>query len=161
MGKYEGVYIVRCGETALKGKNKPYFERALARRIRRVLKDLSSCRVQRVDGLLFIRMPDDVPQDQVLQRVGRVFGVESISPAWEIDIQDLPHGTAMDAVSRAAVEWMSRTPAQAEGAKTFKIIAKRADKEFSILSPAIASSVGGYVLRHCGGLRVDVHDPDK
>ena len=31
--KGEHVYIVRCGETALKGQNKPYFERTLAQRM--------------------------------------------------------------------------------------------------------------------------------
>ena len=32
------IFIVRCGEVALKGMNKPYFERMLAERIRKLLK---------------------------------------------------------------------------------------------------------------------------
>ena len=31
----ENIYIVRCGESALKGKNKPYFERMLVQRIKK------------------------------------------------------------------------------------------------------------------------------
>ena len=31
------TFIVRCGEVALKGKNKPYFERVLVEKIRRAL----------------------------------------------------------------------------------------------------------------------------
>ena len=35
----ENILIVRCGEVALKGKNKPYFERMLVDRIKRNLKE--------------------------------------------------------------------------------------------------------------------------
>ena len=34
----EKILIVRCGEVALKGMNKPYFERMLAERIHKRLK---------------------------------------------------------------------------------------------------------------------------
>ena len=33
----KNTFIVRCGEVALKGMNKPYFERMLVERIRKVL----------------------------------------------------------------------------------------------------------------------------
>ena len=36
----KNIYIVRCGEVALKGMNKPYFERKLADRVRNSLVDL-------------------------------------------------------------------------------------------------------------------------
>ena len=38
----KNTFIVRCGEVALKGMNKPYFERMLVERIRKVLKKSSS-----------------------------------------------------------------------------------------------------------------------
>ena len=34
----EHIFIVRCGEVALKGMNKPYFERMLVERIKKLLK---------------------------------------------------------------------------------------------------------------------------
>ena len=39
----KNTYIVRCGEVALKGMNKPYFERMLAERIKKVLKKYEGC----------------------------------------------------------------------------------------------------------------------
>ena len=36
--KKEHIFIVRCGEVALKGMNKPYFERMLVERIKKLLK---------------------------------------------------------------------------------------------------------------------------
>ena len=53
----ENIYIVRCGESALKGKNKPYFERMLVQRIKKVLKDIEGITAERVDGLIFVRTP--------------------------------------------------------------------------------------------------------
>ena len=43
----KNIYIVRCGEVALKGMNKPFFERKLADRVRNSLADLGL-----VSGLL-------------------------------------------------------------------------------------------------------------
>ena len=40
MEKEKNTFIVRCGEIALKGMNKPYFERVLLERIRRNLKNM-------------------------------------------------------------------------------------------------------------------------
>jgi len=36
----EYIFIVRCGEVALKGTNKPYFERMLLERIKKLLKNV-------------------------------------------------------------------------------------------------------------------------
>ena len=38
LNEKENVYIVRCGEVALKGQNKPYFERMLVQKIKKILK---------------------------------------------------------------------------------------------------------------------------
>jgi len=38
MMEERNAFIVRCGEVALKGLNKPYFEKMLVDRIKRVLK---------------------------------------------------------------------------------------------------------------------------
>ncbi len=50
------IFIVRCGEVALKGMNKPYFERMLAERIRKLLKrKFENFEVKRQEGLIFVR----------------------------------------------------------------------------------------------------------
>ena len=51
----QNIYIVRCGEVALKGMNKPYFEKTLVERIRKKLKDMDGVEVSRREGLIFIR----------------------------------------------------------------------------------------------------------
>ena len=155
----ENVYIVRCGETALKGQNKPYFERMLVQKIKKMLKGTEGIAVERTDGLIFVRTTPDIPREDILKRVGRVFGVDSISPAHEIDITGLTADEALAETGKAAVEIMNGLIA-AKGIKTFKIEARRADKAFPVESPQIARRVGASVLKGCKVLKVDVHDPD-
>ena len=42
----EHIFIVRCGKVALKGMNKPYFERMLLDRIKKLLKKLKQFRTK-------------------------------------------------------------------------------------------------------------------
>ncbi len=155
----EQVYIVRCGESALKGQNKPYFERMLLQRIKKVLKGIDGVSADRLDGLLFVRTPGSVPQEEILRKVGRVFGVDSISPAQEIAIADLSPEEALEAVSGRAAQLMLDAIAS-RGIQSFKVEARRADKNFPIQSPELARRVGARILKTCKVLHVDVHEPD-
>ena len=150
---------MRCGETALKGQNKPYFERMLVQKIKKMLKGTEGVSVERTDGLIFVRTSPDIPREDILKRVGRVFGVDSISPAHEIDITGLTADEALAQTGRAAVEIMNGL-IESKGIKTFKIEARRADKAFPVESPQIARRIGASVLKGCKVLKVDVHDPD-
>ena len=52
----QNIFIVRYGEVALKGMNKPYFERMLTDRIKKILKrKFENFTVRRQDGLVFVR----------------------------------------------------------------------------------------------------------
>ena len=42
----KNTFIVRCGEVALKGMNKPYFERVLVQRISKALKKYDGAEVK-------------------------------------------------------------------------------------------------------------------
>lgn len=155
----QNIYIVRCGEVALKGQNKPYFERMLVQRIRKVLKDFESCKVDRLDGLIFVRTEKAIRKEDILRRVGHVFGVDSISPAEEIEIGELSAEELLTSIGHIAVEMMNNL-IETKGVKTFKIDAKRADKTFPVESPQIGRIVGAKVLKGCKVLSVDVHNPD-
>ena len=154
----ENIYIVRCGEVALKGQNKPYFERMLVQRIKKVLKNFDGIKVERTDGLIFVRTPLDLAQEDVLKTVGRVFGVESISPAKEVVIEGMTADDALAEIGELAVEVMMDL-IERKNIKTFKVEGKRADKMFPVESPQIARRVGASVLKGCKVLKVDVHNP--
>lgn len=160
----EFIFIVRCGEVALKGMNKPYFERMLLERIRKLLKKFDGIRAYRQEGLIFVRaekVPEGAPADEeairerkksIIKEIGKVFGVASISPAMECD-------STMEAISETAVAYMLDT-IEERGTKTFKVEAKRADKNFPVKSPDISRQIGAAVLKGCKVLKVDVHNPE-
>ncbi len=144
--------IVRCGEVALKGLNKPYFERMLADRIRKAVKGYEGVTVTRSEGLIFVRGDKSHDEEKVMADVSRVFGVASISPAVETE-------SDMEKIGEAAVAFMDELIAK-KGIRTFKVEAKRADKAFPVQSPEISRRIGARVLVGCKVLKVDVHRPD-
>ena len=146
------LYIVRCGEVALKGMNKPYFERILIERLRGALSCFEDAEAKWIDGLMFVRVPADIPEDEVIAKCVRVFGVASVSPAVEAP-KDI------NAIGRTAAAYMQKVMEE-DGVKTFKVKAHRADKSFAVQSPDIARQVGGMVLKANQGLSVDVHRPE-
>ena len=150
MGKK--LYIVRCGEVALKGMNKPYFERILLERVRNAIACYEDSEAKWIDGLMFVRVSDSVSEDEVIGRCVRVFGVASVSPAIEAP-KDI------DEIGRLAADLMQQIIDE-EGVQTFKVKGKRADKSFAIQSPEIGRIVGAIILKQCKVLSVNVHDPD-
>lgn len=147
------IFIVRCGEVALKGMNKPYFERMLAERIRKLLKrKFDHFEVKRHEGLIFVRADKDYPKEEIIQEISKVFGVASISPAVEAE-------SNLDAIGEAAVSYMQEI-IEERGIKTFKVKAKRADKNFPVKSPEIGRIIGAKILIGCKVLQVDVNHPD-
>lgn len=148
----QNILIVRCGEVALKGMNKPYFERMLADRIRKNLKKFDGIDVKRHEGLIFVRAEKHLDIDAVIKEITKVFGVDSVSKAVEAKPE-------LDEIGKAAVDYMLNL-IEERGVSTFKIEAKRADKNFPVKSPEIGRIIGAKVLIGCKILKVDVHKPD-
>ena len=148
----QNILIVRCGEVALKGMNKPYFERMLADRIRTNLKGFDGVDVKRHEGLIFVRADKRLSMDAIIKETTKVFGVASVSKAIEAEPE-------LDKIGEAAVGYMTEL-INTRGVKTFKVEAKRADKNFPVKSPEIGRIIGAKILIGCKVLKVDVHDPD-
>ena len=148
----QSIFIVRCGEVALKGMNKPYFERMLVERIKKNVKQFAGVEVRRHEGLIYVRADKSIDREQLLKQIGKVFGVAYISPAVEAP-------SNLDAIGEEAVKYMLDL-IETKGIKTFKVEAKRADKNFPVKSPEIGRIIGAKVLIGCKVLKVDVHNPD-
>ena len=141
----QDLLLVRYGEIFLKGLNRPYFIRALVRKIRYAVRGMGAD-VHVHDGRIFVRGFSDL--DTCIDRVTRVFGVHSVSPAVEMPKEDF------DAICDQAIE-MTR---DLKG--TFKVNARRSDKRYPMNSPAINEEVGYRILNANPNLKVDVHDPE-
>ena len=139
------LLLVRYGEIFLKGLNRPYFIRALVRKIRYALRGLGA-EVWVHDGRIFVRGFSDT--EECISRVIKVFGVHSVCPAIEMPKEDF------EAICNKAVEMTKDLKG------TFKVNARRSDKRYPMNSPAINEEVGYRILQANQGLKVDVHDPE-
>ncbi len=139
------LLLVRYGEIFLKGLNRPYFLRALLRKIRYAVKDLGG-EVWLNDGRIFVSGFSDL--ELCIERVSKVFGVHSVCPAVEMPKDDF----------EAIAEQVIRMTDGLKG--TFKVAARRSDKRYPMDSPMINEELGYRILTAHPELKVDVHTPD-
>src|SRR5262249_7947219 len=87
-----------------------------------------------------------------VDRLSRVFGLVSLSPATVVDAE-------MGAIERAAIDG-ARAEWDRRGRRgTFKVESNRQDKRFPLPSPEISKRIAG-AIDEGGGIPVDVHRPD-
>ena len=139
------LLMVRYGEIYLKGLNRPYFLKALVKRVKEAAKPFGGD-VWLHDARVFISGAEDL--EGCMQRVSKVFGVHSIAPAIEMEKDNF------EGICEQANELMQGLSG------TFKVEARRADKHYFLDSPQINAKVGEYVLmRNEDHLKVDVRKP--
>lgn len=147
----EKVIIISYGEIALKGQNKRFFENKLVNNIRHAITDLGKLKIYKEHSRIYIDV-EDYNEEEIINRVKKVFGVVSISPAKRFSVDmDLIKDMVLDEIKSRKTE---------EEIKTFKIQSKRVDKKFPTSSMEISREIGAFVLNADHGLSVDVHNPD-
>lgn len=148
------TYMIRYGEIGLKGKNRPAFERRLMNNISRALHHVGSARVMRVYGRILVE--SDAQPARVLDKLSKVFGIVGVSPSLRLPLdQEAIFKGALETLKDAA----AHTQRAAESPLTFKVEARRSNKQFPLTSPELNGLIGGYLLDNYPGLQVDVHNP--
>jgi len=144
--------VVRYAEIFLKGQNRRFFEERLQRNLRAAVKPLEGAHVQRLHGRMLVD-PGPGGVARALERLQRVFGVASLSPA-------LIAPPVLDALADAALALTRAEVARRGGAlPRFKVETRRSDKRFPLPSPQVSQEIGGRIVDALG-LPVDVHDPE-
>ncbi|SJZ36614.1 tRNA uracil 4-sulfurtransferase ThiI [Garciella nitratireducens] len=144
----EKVILVRYGEISLKGLNRSYFMNQLYRNMKAALAEYEEVHIEQIQGRYLVKcLKEDI--EQVVQSLTRVFGIVSISPAFQLenDLYKIKK-MALDLIKKQ--EWI----------KTFKVETKRANKNFPLTSPEISKEIGAHILTYTNHLKVDVHHPD-
>ncbi len=141
----ERVIIIRYCELHLKGKNRGFFERLFAVNMERALKGIKH-EIRRRSGRYLIEGFDEDDVSLILSKLGKVFGIHTISAGYKVpsDMGDIYSAAKLVCPS----------------AGTFKVETHRADKHFELNSMQISAQIGGRLLDEFKGLSVDVHDPE-
>lgn len=147
------AFLIKYAEIGIKGKNRYVFEDAL---VRRVKERLERCEgeflVQKEQGRIYVEAKSEFDQEEVIQGLTHVFGIAHICPVVLVEDKSFAH-VCEELVSHMKEELGSRP-------FTFKVFAKRSDKEYPMQSPEICSEAGHYILEHMDNASVDVHQPD-
>jgi thiamine biosynthesis protein ThiI len=150
----KGLLLIKYGEIALKGKNRPKFQRVLERNLRQALRGVGPFHLRSLQGRLVVEVGAEIgPEglERMVQAASRVFGLVGVARASQAALD-------IEAIADQAVA--IATEAVGAGARTFKVEVKRPNKGFPLQSSEIATTVGYRVLQAVPGLTVDVHEPE-
>jgi thiamine biosynthesis protein ThiI len=140
--------VIRFGEITLKGKNKKDFVLKLENDVRVKLSHFTKLEIKRHFDDLEIHLNGE-DAEPVIRVLTRIFGIQNISTAIKVE-------NNLDAIRAGVLRVMSAE----KDVRTFKIAARRKNKQFPIHGSELNQELGAYVLKNCRGVSVDVHHPD-
>lgn len=151
MMKKADIVLLKYGEIALKGLNRPMFEQQLLRNLSKALSPAGRFHIQKSQSTIYVEpMDDTIDMEDAIDRMRKVFGIVNICPAVSCEKD-------MDSIAQTTIACLKSMDTQG---KSFKVEAKREDKQFPLNSPQICQQMGGVILKNVDGLHVDVHNPD-
>jgi len=138
--------LLRYQELALKGKNRPWFQRHLVQHLRRALVGLSVQQIRVPMGRIELVLGREATAGEIRERLRHVFGLANFSVATRVapEVEAILAGILRDlpAVRPAS----------------FRVKVRRADKQFPIPSPAVERAIGGPIAA-VSGWPVDLESP--
>ncbi|NLX90756.1 MAG: tRNA 4-thiouridine(8) synthase ThiI [Firmicutes bacterium] len=144
----DAILLIRYGEIALKGKNRPFFEKKLEQNIKTALRGLEPFKLIFQRGRFFLHIGGE-RLFSAQERLRRVFGIVSVSPAY-------PAEPELAAICQEALALLRNSYFPGV---SFKIETNRVNKRFPYPSPEVNSQVGAFILKSGLDVKVDVHQP--
>ena len=141
------IILLHYSEIGLKGANRKTFENQLAKNIRRSLQGLIDARINQVYGRFIISLPKEFDWQMISQRLKKVVGLAHFALAVQVE-QDI------EKITRVACEVMR--PIRFD---SFRVTARRIQKNFPIKSDKIAATVGAAIQAESRA-RVDLTHPE-
>lgn len=142
---YEFI-VCRYGELSTKGKNRRNFTAQLVRNVRAQLKAFPTLEFKETYDRLYITLHEEDGL-AVSEELKHVFGLSSFSLAIKVE-RDL------EVIAQLATELI-----QQESGSTFKVLARRHDKNYEHVSDVINRHVATRILQNTD-FKVDVKNPD-
>ena len=136
------LIMIKYGELTTKKANRKIFINILTQNVEKVLKN-EAVEITKDNVRMFIKCNDAHKIASILQKV---FGIHGIVIAYKVN-------NNIEDVLNKSLEIMDKNK------HTFKVITKRADKNYPIHSMDYSRKLGGLILKN-SNFKVDVHNPD-
>ena len=147
------AFLVKYAEIGIKGKNRHLFEKALCVQMEHALAPVDgNFQVTREMGRIYVNTEGDFDYEGAVDALTRVFGIAEICPV--VILED----TGFEDLAEAVVSYVKELYPTEE--KTFKVCARRANKNYPMHTMEVNCELGGRILDVCPNLKVDVHEPD-
>ena len=143
--KMEKMILIKYGELTTKKSNRNFFIKILCQNIKNTLKEYP-IEVEMDRVRMYIKS-EEIYFNKIIEKLKCVFGLHGIVVCYKVN-------TNIEDIQMQVLEILKKNDGN-----TFKIITKRADKNFEIPSMEFNQLIGSYVLRNTD-LKVDVHQPD-
>lgn len=136
------LIMIKYGELTTKKANRKIFINILSQNVEKVLEG-ENVEITKDNVRMFIKCEN---AKSIAIKLQKVFGILSIVIAYKVN-------NTIEDVLNKSLEIMDKSK------KTFKVITKRADKNYPIHSMDYSRKLGGLILKN-SNFKVDVHNPD-
>lgn len=136
------LIMIKYGELTTKKANRKIFINILTKNVEKILEN-ENVIITKDKVRMFIKCDN---AKKIAIKLQKVFGILSIVIAYKVN-------NNLEDVLNKALEIMDKTK------QTFKVVTKRADKNYPIHSMDYSKKLGGLILKN-SNFKVDVHNPD-
>lgn len=146
-------FLIKYAEIGVKGKNRYLFEDALVKQIHHRLKRLEGdFYVSKEAGRIYAEARAQFDYDEVVETLQRIFGIVGICPMLQIE------DNGYEDLKAQVVNYIGE--AYEDKNFTFKVTARRGNKQYPVTSDQINRDMGEVILNAFPETKVDVHNPD-
>lgn len=146
-------FLIKYGEIAIKGKNRYLFEDKLVEMLNFALKPVEGeFEITKEQGRIYVNVLGEYDYDEAVDAMTKVFGVVGVCPMVQVE----EHG--FEQLAKDVLAYLDQV--YPDKNKTFKVVSRRARKNFPMDSQEINMELGGIILDAYPQMKVDVHNPD-
>ena len=146
------AFLIKYAEIGVKGNNRYLFEDALVQQIKYALKRCDGeFKIHKTQGRIYVDALSEFDFDETVDNLKTVFGIAGICPVVYVEDE------GFEKLCTTVVKYIEDV--YPESNQSFKVIARRARKNYPMDSMEINSEMGGVILDAFPQMHVDVHHP--
>ncbi len=146
----ENIFLIKIGEIALKGGNRGFFEKQLAKNIKLQFKEnIESLEIK--SGRYYLTTKN-ITEEKAISTLKKIFGIVSFAKCYKTEKK-------IESILQTA-EKVYKDYTKTETPKNFKAEIRRADKSFPLTSYQLSCEVGNHITKINPELKVQMKNPD-